>query len=125
MLKKMLKRTLPLVVKSLRHCNECQHFDLEAGQREMQKHPLFMAVAQHVTPDRIGKSVFRPRKENESDEDYRAAHDAAREELSKQERGIEWTDIGLCSAREELRWRKDACDKWSARSFTQWLDEDA
>lgn len=93
------KRLSPPGEKSTRNrkaklCENCKHWNLEAGQQIMRDNPAFNEARQHVTPRRMATQF---------DDNGNPRVDP------KVPWECKWDEFGACSAHEEGRWKGDTC----------------
>lgn len=127
------------VVQGKPGCERCQHFDLEHGQRTMQRHAPFWLAAQHVTPSEMAVAT-RPTCDNPEylrvrDELAKAVEEEAPDEViamlseeldrlnpqvidqraipvDSQVERLTWASFGTCFKHRELRAKTDACEEF-------------
>lgn len=93
------------VVQAPPSCGRCAHFDLAAGQREMQKQVPFWAAAQSIPPWRMGRVLRKDDKGND---------------LPFAEQGIDpalleltWEEGGVCKHHGEIRFAPTSCEAFT------------
>lgn len=129
------------VVREVRECVMCRHWDLEYGQDLMRKHVPFAQAAEHVSPAQMAVPtrafIPNPRYEEVRAELDRAldegAPDARLRELQAElallnpqildeeqvnvdpslER-LRWSDFGCCMHHRELRAKGDTCEAFES-----------
>ncbi len=146
-------RQLPVLngQKKARRCEDCANWNLEHGQRLMQKHQPFALAAQHVSPSQMGVPV-RAFRSNPEYERVRAALDKALDEgapdhelralqaelevLNPQVVDVDavkvdprvevltWEDFGACLQHREIRARNDQCDRFVSKQAHPDLADD-
>ena len=129
------KRSLPVV--PTHSCETCAHWNLEAGQHLMQSHSAFFAATAHLQPWQMAA-----KREVVWNEEYIETEQALQEALKTKDVEAQrtlheklltlnpgelvdpetyvnpdvlrskWSDLGACTAHQELRMRQDVCSKW-------------
>lgn len=128
------------IVKDVRYCQDCRHFDIDAGQLIIAQNPNFKAATQHLLPWQMGQ-----KREVEFSEDYLAlereleeaiaARDYKRQseltnEMMTMDPGrlkdpeeyveprmlrLKWEDFGACAHHEEIRANTDTCENYTPK----------
>lgn len=75
-------------------CDNCKHFDLEAGRATMEQWPAFALATRYRTPAQMYNN---------------ADHPDAIPVTAK------WTDFGACDAHNEVRFAGDVCAKFEPK----------
>lgn len=84
-------------------CEDCKAFDLSKGQDVIEQHPVFKQASLILPPAVMGAPV----NEEGIPEDSGVPNDCA------------WTEFGVCSVHNELRWARDKCPKFKRKSVLE------
>ena len=85
-------------------CARCESFDHEAGQRMLDKNPMFRQAAGHLSPSQMQKSN-KPAWSEANGFDARGQ--------PKDDGDLQWSQLGVCKKQGKGVFSPQSCPRWS------------